>query len=116
MPSPPKPRRILPSLIFKTAFCITSDSKFAYFDFIIFNSINCCRYEYAAQNVHDPAECSTYKSIYCNGALTNFDKKINTFQNICGTIRKHLKKSHTDTQIKFYKVVARQTLLYGSET
>ena len=32
------------------------------------------------------------------------------------TIRKHLKKSRTDTQMKFYKVVARPTLLYGSET
>jgi nitrate reductase alpha subunit len=33
-----------------------------------------------------------------------------------GTIRKHLKKTRTDTQIKFYKVVARPSLLYGSET
>jgi len=43
-------------------------------------------------------------------------KKINRFQGICGTIRKHLKKPRTDTQMKFYKVVARPTLLYGSET
>ena len=35
---------------------------------------------------------------------------------ICGTIRKHLKKTRTDTQITFYKVVARPSLLYGSET
>ena len=35
---------------------------------------------------------------------------------ICGTIRKHLKKTRTDTQMKFYKIVARPTLLYGSET
>jgi hypothetical protein len=47
---------------------------------------------------------------------TDFDKKINRFQNIHGTIRKHLKKTRTDTQMKFYKVVARPTLLYGGET
>jgi len=43
-------------------------------------------------------------------------KKINRFQGICGSIRKHLKKTRTDTQTKFYKVVARPSLLYGSET
>jgi len=43
-------------------------------------------------------------------------KKINRFQRICGTIRKHLKNTRTDTQMKFYKVVARPTLLFGSET
>jgi len=42
--------------------------------------------------------------------------KINRSQRICGTIRKLLKKTRTDTQIKFHKVVARPTLLYGSET
>ena len=46
----------------------------------------------------------------------DFDKKIKRFQRICGTIRKHLKKTRTDAQIKCYKVVARPTLLYGSET
>ena len=47
----------------------------------------------------------------------DFDrKKINRFQTICGTIRKYLKKTRTDTQMKFYKAVARPTLLYGSET
>jgi hypothetical protein len=46
----------------------------------------------------------------------DFDKRINRFQITCGTIRKHLKKTRTDTQMKFYKVVARPTLLYGSET
>jgi len=46
----------------------------------------------------------------------DFDKKINRFQGICGTIRKHLKKTRIDTQMKFYKVVARPSLLYGSET
>jgi len=30
--------------------------------------------------------------------------------------KKNLNKTCTDTQIKFYKVVARPTLLYGSET
>ena len=34
---------------------------------------------------------------------------------LCGTIRKHLKKTRTNTQMKFYKVVARPALLYGSE-
>jgi len=43
-------------------------------------------------------------------------KKINRFKRICGTIRKHLKKTRTDTQMKYYKVVARPSLLYGSET
>jgi predicted RNA binding protein with dsRBD fold (UPF0201 family) len=45
----------------------------------------------------------------------DFDKK-NWSQRICGTIRKHLKKTCTDTQMKFYKVVARPTLHYSSET
>jgi len=45
----------------------------------------------------------------------DFDKKINRFRGICGTIRKHLEKTRTDTQIKFYKVVARPSLLYDSE-
>ena len=45
-----------------------------------------------------------------------FDKEINRFQSICSTIIKHLKKTRTDTQKEFYKVVARPTLLYGSET
>ena len=31
-------------------------------------------------------------------------------------IRKHLKKTRTDIQMRFYKVVARPTLPYGSET
>jgi nitrate reductase alpha subunit len=43
-------------------------------------------------------------------------KKINRFQGTCGTIRKHLKKTRTDTQVKFFKVVARPSLLCGSET
>ena len=46
----------------------------------------------------------------------DFDKKINRFQRICGTIRKHLKKTRTYTQMTFYKVVARLPILYGSET
>ena len=40
----------------------------------------------------------------------------NRLQRICGTIRKHLKKTRTDTQMKFCKDVARPTLLYGSES
>ena len=47
----------------------------------------------------------------------DFDKtKIKKFKRICGNIRKHLKKIRTETQMKFYKVVARPTLLYGSKT
>ena len=47
----------------------------------------------------------------------DFDKKINKqIPKNSGTIRKRLKKILTDTQMKFYKVVARPTLLYGSET
>ena len=46
----------------------------------------------------------------------DFDKKINRFQRIYVTIRKPLKKTGRDTQLKFYKIVARPTLLYGSET
>jgi len=47
---------------------------------------------------------------------TDFDKKINRFQRICGIIRKHLQKTRRGTQMKFYKVVTRPTLLYSSET
>jgi len=46
----------------------------------------------------------------------DFDKRINSFQGICGTVRKHLQKTRTDRQIKLYKVVARSSVLYGSET
>ena len=46
----------------------------------------------------------------------DFDKKIKRFQSICCTIIKHLQKTRTDTQMEFHKVVARPTLLYGSET
>jgi len=42
--------------------------------------------------------------------------KKNRFQGTCGNVRKHLKKTRTDTQTKFYKVVARPSLLCGSET
>ena len=45
-----------------------------------------------------------------------WQKKIKRFQGICNTIRKYLKKTRTETQKKFYKVVARPSLLYGSET
>jgi hypothetical protein len=46
----------------------------------------------------------------------DFDKKINRYQNISGNIRIHLNKPGRDTQTEFYKVVARPTPLYGSET
>jgi len=42
--------------------------------------------------------------------------KVNRFQRIWGTIRKHLKKTRTYTQMTFYKVEARPPILYGSET
>jgi len=35
---------------------------------------------------------------------------------MCGTIRTHLKKTRKDTQTKFYKAVARPSLLNGSGT
>ena len=41
---------------------------------------------------------------------------ISIFQGICGAIRMHLKKTPTDTQMTFFKVVARPSLLFGSET
>ena len=47
---------------------------------------------------------------------TRFWHKIKRFQGIFGTIRKYLKKTHTDTQMKIYKVVARPSILHGSET
>jgi hypothetical protein len=43
-------------------------------------------------------------------------KFVHLEQRICGTIRKHLKKTRTDTQMKCYKAVARPTHVYGSET
>jgi len=46
----------------------------------------------------------------------DFNKKINRFKVIRDTIWKHLKKSSTETQMKFYKAVARPSLLYDSET
>jgi hypothetical protein len=46
----------------------------------------------------------------------DFDNKLNRSQRICGAIRKNLKKIRTDSQMKCYKVVARPTQLYGSET
>jgi hypothetical protein len=46
----------------------------------------------------------------------DIDKKTNRFQGVCDTIRKYLKITRTETQMKFYKVAARPTLLYGSET
>jgi hypothetical protein len=45
------------------------------------------------------------------------DVKLKKIQNICGTIRSSLHgKTRKDTQLKFYKVMATPTLLYGSET
>jgi len=61
----------------------------------------------------------TFNYLGCELSLDgepDFDKQINRFQGICGTIRKHLKKALIETQMIFYKVVARPSLLYGSET
>jgi len=46
----------------------------------------------------------------------DFGRKKNRVRRIRGTIRKHTKKTRTDTKMKFYQVVARPTLLYGSDT
>ena len=53
--------------------------------------------------------------IYKSDAGESPKRKQTRFQWIFGTIRKHLKKTHTNTEMKFYKVVARPTLLYGSD-
>ena len=47
---------------------------------------------------------------------TRLWQKKKKFQRIWVTIGKYLKQTRTDTQMKFYKIVARPTLLYGSET
>jgi len=49
------------------------------------------------------------------GCELSLDKELD-FYKINKQIPKHLKKTRTDTQIQFCKVVARPTLLYGSET
>ena len=44
------------------------------------------------------------------------DKKLQKFQRICGTISRTLKnKTRRETKIKFYKVMAKPVLSYGSE-
>ena len=47
---------------------------------------------------------------------TRFLQKKIKFQIISSPIRKHLKKTRTDTQMKFYKVIARPTIHNGRET
>jgi hypothetical protein len=62
---------------------------------------------------------SSFNYLGCELSLDgepDFVKKINRLQRTCGTIRKHLKKTGTDTQMQFNKFVARPTLLYSSET
>ena len=60
-----------------------------------------------------------YNYLGCELSLdgeSDFDKKkINRCQRLCGTIRNHL-KNRADTQMKFSEVVARPSLLYGSDT
>ena len=47
----------------------------------------------------------------------DINKKINTYQHICGTIRRTIKgKTRRETQMKFYKVMALPTVLYGAES
>jgi len=48
----------------------------------------------------------------------DFGKKRNTSrsQRMCGAITKHLNRTLTDTQKKFYEVVATTTLIYSTET
>jgi hypothetical protein len=44
------------------------------------------------------------------------NNKLHKFQNICGTIRRNLKKkTRKGTQLKFYKPMAVPVLMYGSE-
>ena len=45
----------------------------------------------------------------------DFDTKINKFQTICGTVKKHLQKTRTDPQMIFHKFVARPTVLYSGK-
>ena len=43
-------------------------------------------------------------------------KKLHKFQHLCGTMIRTLKgKTRPETQLKFYKVMAVPSLLYGSE-
>lgn len=47
----------------------------------------------------------------------DIEKKVNRFQMICGTIGRTLgRKARKETQMKFYKVMAVPTLIYGSES
>jgi len=59
--------------------------------------------------------CPAWEALPGTESEPDFDKKINRFQGTWRTIRKHLQKTHTDTKMKFYKVVASPSL-YGSET
>jgi hypothetical protein len=65
-------------------------------------------------------QVKTFNYVGCELSLdgeTDFDKKNNKqIPKYMRHYRKHLKKSPTDTQMKFYKVVARPKLFYGSET
>lgn len=47
----------------------------------------------------------------------DIEKKVNRFQMICGTIGRTLgRKTRKEIQMKFYKVMAVPTLIYGSES
>jgi hypothetical protein len=55
-------------------------------------------------------EAKQFNYLGCEVSLDgkpDFDKKLNRFQSICGTIRKRLKKNRTGFQMKLYKAVAR---------
>lgn len=42
--------------------------------------------------------------------------QLGEYQTICGTNTRTLRNTHTDTWIKFYKIMAVKNLLYGSES
>ena len=53
------------------------------------------------------------RNLYMNTVPKRLDHR---FQHLCGTINRFLKgKTRPETQLKFYKVMAVPTLLYGSE-
>lgn len=64
-------------------------------------------------------QISNFNYLGYNISYTNNNSDIKTklskFQYLCGTIRRTLKGTRRDTLLKFYKVMAMPTLLYGCE-
>ena len=65
-------------------------------------------------------QVSDFKYLGCEISFKydkDIEQKVNKFQAICGTIQRTFKnKIRKETKMKFYKVMALPTLLYGSET